>query len=89
MEEYGEYVELEVWTNASLSPNFILQNSIKDIVNLFLSTYDLSAINLNYSNFFFDRQLLNLSNKSLFLKNLFFNSIEIKDESLTFSNFLQ
>ena len=89
LEEYGEYVELEVWTNASLSPNFILQNSIKDIVNLFLSTYDLSAINLNYSNFFFDRQLLNLSNKSLFLKNLFFNSIEIKDESLTFSNFLK
>lgn len=89
LEEYGEYVELEVWTNASLSPYAVLQNSVKDIVNLFLSTYDLSTISLNNSNRFFDKQLLSLSNKSLFLKNLFVNSIQIKDESFIFSDFFK
>ena len=73
LEEYNNFIILDVWTNGSLSPRFALESSIKISINLFLSMYNISSseVLLQGSNNFLKTYLLTVSNKSFFLKNNF------------------
>ncbi|YP_778588.1 RNA polymerase alpha subunit (plastid) [Bigelowiella natans] len=75
LENYNDSISLEVWTNSSYSPRIIIQNSIKSMVNLFLSIYDTSFIDIKLENSdnFLENHLVSLSNRATFFKKSFFN----------------
>lgn len=76
LENTFDFISLEVWTNGSLSPRGAIQNSIMNIIDLFVSVYDSSSVSssLIESDSFLDSYICSLTNKMSFLKNNFFNS---------------
>ena len=73
LEEYEDFVVLDIWTNGSLSPRLALEKSINIIIQIFSSFYKLSSSNiiLTGSNNFLENYLLTICNKSFFLKKNF------------------
>nr|YP_009240416.1 RNA polymerase alpha subunit [Partenskyella glossopodia]BAU62550.1 RNA polymerase alpha subunit [Partenskyella glossopodia] len=67
---------LEIWTNGALLPCVAIQNSLKNIINLFFSIYDISSNNilLDDSNLLLESYIKSIVSKASFLKINFFNS---------------
>lgn len=75
LENFADYMLLEIWTNGSVLPRFALQNSIKTLIELFLSFYDVSSVFsfFNYPNNLLENLVSQVLNKTSFVKRNFFN----------------
>nr|YP_009240368.1 RNA polymerase alpha subunit [Gymnochlora stellata]BAU62502.1 RNA polymerase alpha subunit [Gymnochlora stellata] len=75
LEDYSNFILLELWTNGSLSPRSVLQHSIQNIIQLFSSLYDnsINKIYLNRSFSYLDNYMTNLANRQLFIEKNFYN----------------
>ena len=87
LENISDFVSLEIWTNGSLVPMFAIQNSIKLIINLFISGYDITSLtsSLIDSSEFLKIYLYFLSNRLTLIKNNFFKS---SNEFKYYNNFI-
>nr|YP_009240488.1 RNA polymerase alpha subunit [Lotharella vacuolata]BAU62622.1 RNA polymerase alpha subunit [Lotharella vacuolata] len=90
LETFSDYLLLEIWTNGSISPCFALQNSIKLLIELFLSFYDFSfsfSI-LNSPNYLLKNFVVSTLKKTSFVKKNFFNQNVVLDQNNENSTFL-
>jgi len=75
LENFSNFLLLEIWTNGSILPRFALQNSLQTLIELFLSFYDTSSLFsfFNYPNHLLKNYVSQTLNKTSFVKKNFFN----------------
>ncbi|AGY61425.1 RNA polymerase alpha subunit (plastid) [Lotharella oceanica] len=84
LENFSNYLLLEIWTNGAVLPRFALQNSLKTLIELFISFYDVSSMLsfFNYPNYILKNFVSQTLNKTSFVKQNFLNqdTLLIKEE---------